>query len=172
MTPRNLFNIVLKILGVFFIKDFLALIPQLLSAFLYLTKPDAIMEGIWTLITTLLIIFIYGFVSYFLIFKSETIIDKLKLDKGFNQEIIHLNIHRSTILSISIIVIGGYIVAEEIPNFCRQLFAYYQEKRMPYGQTNSKIQYSVLSGAKIIIGLLLMAEQRRIVNLIERKRKK
>ena len=172
MTPRSLFNIILKVLGLFFIRDFLTLVPQVLSVFLYFTKADTISEAIWTFVSTLAMLFVYGFVSYYLIFKTETIIDKLKLDRGFDQDIIPLSIHRSTILSISIIVIGGYIVAEEIPEFCRQLFAYYQEKRMTYGQTNPKIQYSILSAVKIIIGVLLIAEQRKIVNFIEKTRKK
>ena len=172
MTPRTLFNITLKILGIFFIKDFLATIPQLLSVILYLTKSDTVTEAIWTLVTTSLILLAYGLVSFYLVFKTELIIDKLKLDKGFNQETIPLNIHRSTILSISIIVIGGFLVADEIPNFCRQLFSYFQEKRMTYGQTSPTLAYSIVSGAKIIIGILLMAGQRQIVNLIERQRKK
>lgn len=171
MTPRSLFNIILKILGIFFIKDILTTLPQLLSIILYLTKADTVGEAIWTLVTTILILLVYMFVSYYLIFKSELIIDKLKLNTGFDQETITLNIHRSTILSISIIVIGGLIIANEIPNLCRQLFAYFQEKRMTYGQTNPSISYSVLAGTKIIIGLLLIGNQRQIVNFIERKRR-
>jgi hypothetical protein len=171
MTPRTLFNIILKILGIFFIKDILTILPQLLSTILYLTKVDTVGEAIWTLVTTMLILLVYVFISYFLIFKSDLIIDKLKLDTGFDQETIPLNIHRSTILSISIIVIGGLILADEIPNLCRQLFAYFQEKRMTYGQTNPNISYSVLAGAKIVIGLLLIGNQRQIVNFIEHKRK-
>lgn len=171
MTVRNVFNIILKILGIFFIKDILATLPQLLSIILYLTKSDTVGEAIWTLATTVLILLVYGLVSYYLIFKSDLIIQKLKLDKGFNPETIPLNMHRSTILSISVIVIGGLIIAEEIPNLCQQLFAYFQEKRMTYGQTNPSISYSVLAGTKIIIGLLLIGNQRRIVNFIELKRR-
>ena len=172
MTPRSLFNIILKILGVFFIKDFLSAIPQLLSSILYLTNSESRTEGIWTLLTTLLILLVYWFVCYYLIFKTELLIDGLHLDKGFDQDTFPLNIHRSTILSISIIVIGGLLVADELPNFCRQLFSYFQEKRMTYGQTHPNIAYSVVSGVKIIVGLILMIGQRQIVNLIELKRKK
>lgn len=172
MAPRTLFHIILKILGIFFIKELLAIIAQLLSSFLYLTSSVTIPEAIWTFATTLLIVLVYGLVSYFLIFKTDFVIDKLKLDKGFSQESIPLNIHRSTIFSIAIIVIGGYMVVDEIPNFCRQLFSYFQEKRMTYGQTNPSIEYSVISGVKIIIGILLMTYQRKIVAFIERQRKK
>jgi hypothetical protein len=171
MTTKDLFNIILKVLGIFFIKDILAIIPQLFSVGLYLTKYDTVREAIWTLLLTLLMLFIYGLVSYYLIFKTNIIIDKLKLDKGFDQETISLNIHRSTILSIAIIVIGGLMLADGIPDLCRQLFAYFQEKRMTYGQTNPAISYSVFALAKIVIGLLLISNQRQIVNFIESRRK-
>jgi hypothetical protein len=171
MTTKSLFNIILKILGIFFIKDILAAVPQLLSVILYINNSNTVGEAIWTLVSTVLILLVYVFVSYQLIFRSDFIIEKLKLDKGFDQETIPLNIHRSTILSISIIVIGGLIIAQEIPNLCRQLFDYFQEKRMTYGQTNPSISYSVLAGAKIVVGLLLMGNQRQIVSLIEAKRK-
>ncbi len=172
MTPRSLFNIILKILGVFFIKDFLAAIPQLLSSILFLTNSESRTEGVWVLLTTLLVLLVYWFVSYYLIFKTELIIDQLHLDKGFEQSTFPLNIHRSTVLSISIIVIGGLLVVDELPNLCRQLFSYFQENRLTYGQTRPNIAYSVVSGAKIIVGFLLMIGQRQIVNLIERQRKK
>lgn len=171
MTTRTLFNIILKVLGIFFIKDILAAIPQLLSVILYMTKSDTIGEAIWTLVMTVLILLIYGIVSYYLVFRTNLIIDKLKLDSGFDQETIPMNIHRSTVLSISIIVVGGLIIADEIPNLCRQLFAYFQEKRMTYGQTDPSISYSVMAAAKIIIGFLLIGNQRQIVNFIESKRK-
>jgi uncharacterized membrane protein len=172
MTLRTLFNIILKILGIFFIKDFLALIPQILSVILYLTKSGTASEGIWTLITTLLILFVYGLVSYYLVFKTDLIIHKLKLDKGFDNDAISLNIHRSTILSISIIVIGGFLFVDELPNFCRKLFSYFQEKIMTYGLHNPTILYAVISGIKIMIAFFLMSEQRLIVNVIECRRKK
>jgi hypothetical protein len=173
MTPRSLFNIILKVLGIFFIQDFLAAIPQLLSVFLYAFTPEARQEAIWALVSALLLLFAYGIVSFYLIFRTAIIIDKLKLDKGFDQEAFPLNIHRSTVLSISIIVIGGLIVVDEIPNFCRQLVSYYQAKRMTMGwQTQpSWISYIVLSGVKIIVGVLMLSNQRQIVRFIEWKRR-
>ena len=54
MTPRSLFNIILKVLGIFFIRDFPALIPPVLSVILLLSKPDGIVEAIWALGTSLL----------------------------------------------------------------------------------------------------------------------
>ena len=172
MTPKSLFNLVLKILGIYLIVDALAVLPQLLSSFLYFSRADSIREGIWTLLLTVIIVFVYLLCAYYLIFKSDLLIQKLKLDKGFDQDVIPLNTHRSTILSIAIIVIGGLILVDEIPYFCRALFNYFQEKRMTYGQTKPQIAYAILSGTKIIIGYLLVVHQRWIVNFIERQRKK
>jgi hypothetical protein len=172
MTIRYLFNIILKILGIFFIKDILATVPQILSLVGYIFKPGMFDQFIWTFISIILVLLVYGAVSYYLIFKSELIIDKLQLDKGFEEGAIQLNMHRSTILSISIIVIGGIIVADEIPNLCRLLFGYFQEKRMTQGQTTPAISYAVFAAVKIVIGLLLMGNQKDIVNYIENRRKK
>jgi hypothetical protein len=172
MTPRSLFNIILKVLGLFFLQDFLAAMPQLFSVFLFLSKADTLTEAVWTLAASLLTLLAYGITSYYLIFKSGFLIDKLKLDKGFDQEVIPLNMHRSAILSISIIVIGGLMVANEIPNLCRQLFSYYQEKRLTFGMTHSNISYSIFSAVKLLIGILLIVNQQQIVHFIEWKRKR
>lgn len=171
MTPRSLFNIILKILGIFFIKDFIAFIPQLLSVGLFLTEPDTVPMGILSFVIILLILFAYGVVAYYLVFKTDFIIDKLRLDKDFKEEILPLNIHRSTILSISVIIIGGILAVEEILNFCRLSFSYFQEKRMTFGQTSPTTIFLFISLAKIVIGVLLMSRQKQIVNFIERKRR-
>ena len=169
MTPRSLFNIILKILGLFIVKDIVEALPQLLSVFLMQMKLDA--DAVWTVATILLVIIVDILVSYYVIFKSDVIMDWLKLDKGFSQETIPLNIHRSTILSISIIVIGGLILVNEIPNLCEQVFIYIQETRNLNRQTNPNLFYSILPLSKIIIGLLLVSKQQLIVNFIEFRRK-
>jgi hypothetical protein len=170
MTPRTLFTIVLKIIGVLFIKDILVTIPELVSVFFYLTKADTAIEGIWTAASAIVIITIYCCVAYLFIFKTDIISEKLKLANGFDQESIPVNIHRSTVLSISVIVIGGLLIADQVPQLCRQLYLYFKEKRMTRGQTDPDISYSVLAASKILVGLLLILNQRIIVNFVERKR--
>ncbi|MEP6748907.1 MAG: hypothetical protein ABJB86_14340 [Bacteroidota bacterium] len=171
MTIRSLFNIILKILGIFFIKDILEVIPQLFSVLIYVTKPGGLQDGIWTMVLSFASLAVYFLVSFYLIFRSEQIIDALKLDRDFNEEPIPLNIHRSTILSISIIVIGGYIIANEIPDLCRQLFILYQQNHMSHGQADPKVSYAVFAVIKIIVGCILIGNQKSIVHFIEYKRK-
>jgi hypothetical protein len=172
MTIKTLLNIILKVFGLFFIKDILISIQQLFLLFImqgteYQSSTLVFKEAIMMVGMTL----IYILVAYRLIFKSDTLIEKLHLARGIDQDTIALNTHRSTILSISIIVIGGYMVVNEIPYLGRQLFTYYQQKNA-YEQTTFSSSYIILAGTEIIIGLLLIGLQRPIVNLIERQRKK
>ena len=173
MTVKTLFNIILKILGIFFLKDMIASVVQLCFFTFMMRKqystggsPDSFKQFLLLFI----IIAVYAFFAWLLIIKSNWLIGVLRIEKGFDQDVIPLSIHRSTILSIAIIVIGGYMVAEEIPNLCRQLVVYYREKQA-YSISTVSVSYSVLSGIKIVIGLLLMGLQRPIVNLIALKAK-
>ena len=175
MTPRSLFNVILKVLGIFFIKDALIFLAQVFSQIFYKSSNDIRAENInfVNLISVILVFVVCVGIIYLLIFKTGFIIDTLKLDQGFNQDLIPLNLHRSLILSIAIIVIGGLILVDEIPNFINQLHFYFEEKNITYGNVGSKVvAYSILSASKIFIAFLLIIYQKQIVNFIEFKRKR
>ena len=173
MTPKSLFNIILKILGIFFIKDILVSISQIVSAIpIFISSNSSSSDTLWMLLSAIITLIIYSFIAFLLIAKSELIINWLKLDKGFDQQSIPLNIHRSTILSISLLVLGGVVLIEEIPKLCQQVIAYFQIKRSSLGMMEPSISYSVVAGVKIMIALILIIYQRHFVNFIEVRRKK
>lgn len=178
MTPRNLFNIILKIFGLFFLREIVFIIPQLVSSISYFTESDPLVktqsnnEGLLTLILTLVIIGFYGFIIYLLLFKTNNIVDKLKLDKGFDKEEFSFNLSRSLVLTIAVIVIGGVILTNEIPNLCRNIFAYFQEKSLTHGMTKLNYSYIIISAVKIIIGFLIIGERKRIVEFAEKRQAK
>lgn len=168
MSPRNLFNIILKVFGLFLLKDAITFIPQIILIFSAIT--DAKYSDVIIPVITLLLFGVFWFaIIYLFIFKTNFLITKLKLNKGFDQDIIPLNIHRSQILSICFIVIGGLLVANEMPNLVLQLFEYFREKNA--GLRDPRISYSVLAISRVILGFLLIIYQRHIVNFIECKRK-
>ena len=173
MTPRSLFLIVLKILGLFFLKNVIETIPQLISTISYLTQPNNFDSGIFFLIGTTLLFWYYIFLTYHLLFNADKILDKLNLDKGFSEEIFAFNITDSSILTTALIIIGGLILAEEIPNLCKALYQYIQHKTIER-HTGNKVDFSycIFAGVKIILGLLLLGERKRIVNFIEERQKK
>ena len=170
MTIRNLLNLILKVVGILFIRDLLSLLPQLLSSFVLFREPETFEEGIMAFVLTAIMILVYLIVARLFIFKSETVIDFLRLDHDFEEERLTMQMHRSTLLSICIIVIGGLMVADGVPKLCIGVYEYNFNKRYSLGVTyysNAKL-YSAI--ATVSIGTLLMTLQQRLVNLIERKR--
>jgi hypothetical protein len=170
MTPRSLFTIILKCLGVFFIKDFLLLIPQLLTVFLYFMDSEMILRGIWVFLATVVQLAIYFLVFYFLIFKTDRVIDKLHLEKGFSEENFAFNVHRAAVLTVIIIITGILIIVNAVPTLCKQLFLYIQELQMSL-HSGADITKVLAPAAQLIIGLILIGSHRQIVNFIERKRR-
>lgn len=172
MTARSLFNIILKIFGLFFLKEILLAIPQLIYLLLSFTGTDSRLEGEYLIIEYLAITIICTFFVILLIFRSNFVIDKLKLDKGFNEEVFSFNFSAAAIITIALIIISGLILINEVPNFCKQLYSYFQEKRLTHGMTHPQISYSIISGVKIVLAFLLIGERRRIIAFIENRENK
>ncbi len=104
-------------------------------------------------------------------FKTNLIIDELKLNWGFVESELSFKVHRSTVLSIAVIVIGGLIFVDGLPELCVRTYRYFQEKRMTGGYGSQSLAYIIFAGIKVVSGLILMAAHRPIVNLIELKKK-
>jgi hypothetical protein len=169
MTPRNLFNIILKIFGLFFFKEIVYLLPQIIV----FVQPNKYTEtnGNDTLSSLLIsfgVIAFYVFFIYQLLFKTNNIVDKLKLDKGFNREEFSFDIPSSHVLTIALIVVGGVIVINEIPNLCRNIFFYFQEKSVSRNIAKPSYSYIIVSAVKILLALLIMGERKRIVEFAEK----
>ena len=60
----------------------------------------------------------------------------------------------------------------EIPDFCSGIFSYFQEKNITRGMTKPNYSYIIISGVKILIGLLIIGERKRIVELIVKRNHK
>jgi hypothetical protein len=175
MTPRSLFNIVLKIFGLFFLKDIIETLPQFISTILFMFKSDSLNLGgsIAIFVGTTFILAFYIFVTYLLFFKTNRFIDKLKLDRGFIQEEFSFQISQASILTIVLIAIGGMILANEIPNFCKALYQYIQLRSIQrYSGDKTDISYAIITGVKIILGFLILGERKRIVEFAETRQRK
>ena len=174
MTPRNLFNIILKVLGIFFLRDFLVSLPQLLSLISIWINYSG--DGmISPVIATIISVLAYAYIAYMLILRTEVVIDKLNLLNGFKDEILPLNLHRSVVLNISIIVVGLLLVIQSIPGIIHQVILYFERIQNTYGvpgiSPGPETTRVVFLIAELIIGLLLIGNNRKIVNFIELRRK-
>lgn len=176
MTPRNLFSIILKIIGIFFIRDLLIVFPPAATLIPTLLEPD---EGT-IMILILGLIFVIGPITlliYFLIFKTNWVIEKLKFNDGFGPEPLQFNIHRSTVLNITVIVAGVTILAYAIPQLIRQIVIYIRYVQVKNDLVvldairEPDLILFVVFVAELIIGLLMIGSHSQIVNFIELRRK-
>ncbi len=177
MTPKTLFNIILKIFGLFFLKDIIETLGQFIVAVPYLfngnTNSFDPNQRILLFIGTTTILAYYIFIAYLLFFKTNYFIEKLKLDQGFAQNEFLFQISRSSILTIALIVIGGIILTNEVPFLCKGLYQYIQQLSIQrYGGTKPDISYTLITVVKIILALLIIGERKRIVAFAEIRQKK
>ncbi|MBV8390904.1 MAG: hypothetical protein JO080_13960, partial [Mucilaginibacter sp.] len=129
MTPRSLFAIILKIIGIYLILGAIVSIPQMITTLYslgsqvsYRDSKDTFLIGFFLIVT----VAFYILVMRYCVFRTDWLIDKLHLDKGFIEEKLEINIHRSTTLNITVIVIGSLMVIDNLPLLCKEVFTYSQ----------------------------------------------
>ncbi|MFB9840770.1 hypothetical protein [Mucilaginibacter ginsenosidivorans] len=176
MTPRSLFAIIIKIIGFYLLLGAVVSIPQTITAlfsfksqFGYGSADDILTMGFF-------LVFSVSFhlaVMYYCIFKTEWIIDKLQLDQNFSEEKFEFSIHRSTVLRIAVIVIGGVMIADSLPLLCKQVFVFIRFNRTGADlKQNPETVWMIFYFVKFSAGFVLLSSSRPIVNFIELKRKK
>lgn len=178
MNPRKLFNVILKIFGLFFLREIIIAIPQVFTS----VAPYFSGADIWTIITALgfvlLTLGFYTAIAIQLLFKTDKFIDVLKLDKEVTdselsfdtQNDFTIDLNSNTLLTISLIVVAGVILTDEIPDFCRQLYVYVNQNSFRFNSIKPDPTYLITSAVKILLGLLILGERKRIVDFIETKK--
>lgn len=164
MTIRTFWTIFIKILGIWLVLNSVTVIPQFLSTLYFVDPNDDSQSFVLTAVLLLLVIGIYIFILRLFVFKTAWLIDRLHLDKGFDEEKIDLNVQLSTVLTVATIVIGGLMFVDSLPQLCKQIFVFFQQKSM--------FRESPISGwiifhlIKTILGYLLMTNSKQVVAFI------
>lgn len=166
MTPKNLFNIILKIFGLFFLRDLIQIIAQSASAIIFISQSGNSNGNILEFSVLIAQIILYVFLVFIFLCKTNSLIKILKLTQGFDQEILSFHISPSWVMEISLIVIAGVILIEEIPNAFRQLYFFVSQ----YEHAHDFYSGIIVSAVEIIIALLLIGERKRIVGFMEKKK--
>ena len=171
MSPRSFWIILLKLVGVWILFSGLTVIPNSFAQY-YPGYSLIHFQDDWEVFALAVItMLVYLWVVYVLVFTPEEVINKLKLDKGFSEERLDFNMHRSVVVTIAIIILGGLMVIDSVPVFFRQLFLFYES------QTESKMgppanpTWLFVYLCKILIGYLLVVNNRGVVNFIEKTRR-
>ncbi|MBS1531530.1 MAG: hypothetical protein JSU01_14575 [Bacteroidetes bacterium] len=178
MTPRTLLALIIKTVGIYLITSALIFLPQ---AFGVVLETLSMGNGSFSFNNAMEFIcfFVLTIWAYILIFKyclvrTDWVIDKLHLDRGFAEEKIEINIHRSTVLRIAVIVIGMVVMIDSLPLFIKQVIAYMQMDNHSgaFGTRSLSAGWLTYYFIKFVFGFFLVTSSRLVVNFIELKRKK
>jgi hypothetical protein len=171
MNLKDFWTIFLKIFGLYLIWETLILLPAFLSSFILIARMDV--ASFFTASSAIaFIILFFIFIVRYCIFRTEKIIEKLRLEKGFTIENLEIKANRSSLLSIAIIVLGGLMLADALPSMAYNLFYYFQHSNSYGGfKDNHASPYVISNLLKMVLGYLMVTESQLIINFIEKKRK-
>jgi hypothetical protein len=171
MKIRTFWTILLKIIGIFLVlRGVSTIVHSLNTTIAMLSYGDGAEDIIWiSLATIAMVVVIYFFVLWLFVFKTSWLINKLHLDKGFDEEKINLNIQSSAVLTIAIIVIGGLMFVDGLPQLCKEIFMFFQQKSVFRASPSSG--WIILHLIKTVLGYLLMTNSKPIVAFIEKRTK-
>jgi hypothetical protein len=172
MKSNDLYLIIVKVFGLFFIKSVVFSIVQDITRTIYLIASYGQAEAtLAALGMSFAITAAYIYTAWLLLFRTQLIVDKLKLTEGVSEDIT-ISLHRSSVLSIAIIVLGGYTFICAVTDFIQQANYYFTIKNTTFDSTLLDKTGMVKAGVQMTIGIILIVYQRVIVNFIEHKRKK
>jgi len=167
MTIRTFWTIFIKILGIWLVLDSVTVIPQFISTLFYADPNDTGQGFALSILLLLLTIGVYLFILRLFVFKTAWLIDKLHLDKGFDEEKIDLNVQLSTVLTVTTIVIGGLMFVDSLPQLCKQFFVFYQQKSIFIENPSSG--WLIFHFVKTIFSYLIMTNSKLVVTFIDKQ---
>jgi hypothetical protein len=174
MTPKTIFVLILKIIGLYMVLDLITLLPQTIARFplMGMNSGSDIFEKIIYILIVLVILLVYFFLMRIFLFKTDWIIKKLSLDKHFEQEIISIKVDSAAVIQIAIIVLGGIIFTDALPTLLRDIISYLQQKQLEIILAKSPgFSYLVFDVCKLTVGYLLLTNCKQITLWIEKKSK-
>jgi len=175
MTKRDFFKIIIKLFGLYsLILTVFSFIPSNIS---FIIIDFNLMSVFWILSLTVFVILIYTF----LILKTDRLIDFLKIDKGFDDEqIIIGNFNNEQLIKFAIIILGGILIIDYLPNFLQYSFLAFRDKVttsenslnlfLEFGTPRDYFNW-ILAGINTIFGYILMTNFSGISKWLFRKDK-
>ncbi len=167
MTIKTFWTIFLKILGLWLVVSALPVVNEMILALTrYFTYDTQFMYEAAAL--CFVVIIIYSLILWLFLFKTAWLVNKLRLDKGFTEEKIELNIPHATVLSIATIVIGGLMFIDSFPLLCKDGFSLFQARTI--FRESPDTMWVIFHLVKTVISYLLMTNSHVVVKILNRKK--
>lgn len=174
MTKTDLFRIILKVAGIYFL---VTVIFNTLPGLLIFMNNTPLLNAVLTII----VILIFAAIFLSLIFNPDFYIKALKLNKGFDDDALRVtHIEFKNVLKIAIVVIGLALFIRHSPSFIINLVFLFKLLLKNQTDFSSQIEDGVLKnyydwGVKIIslvVGYLMITNYSSIANFIIKKNSK
>jgi hypothetical protein len=173
MTARDLFIIILKVFGIFLIKDLVISIVTTLSVLPQAFSAISDFGSVYGFLL-LLSVGVYAALVYLLLFRAPMLVSKLGLAEDLTEGPLHFKLHRSAVLNIAFIVTGLVILVLAVPELVRQLLQWYSFNKLRGGlEGGGDYNYGSLlvPVVQVVLGLLFLGNARALVNFIEGRRR-
>lgn len=162
MKIKDFFRLAIKLIGLYsLVVMLLSILPQLLSLLFSFSSGEFSIS-----LTIITILFIGGVIAYhlFIVFRSDWIIHKLKLDEKFDSDQVNLeHLNAKTLLSIGVILIGGLVLIENLAPFfqnsfyfVRSIVATSDDVRMESALNDRDQNRLILNSLNILVGYILL----------------
>jgi hypothetical protein len=111
------------------------------------------------------------FFCFLLISKADLIINKLELDKGFDDENVILgNMNSFMIFKLAVLLVGFFLIMDYVPSFLYHVINAFKKEVTSYGIDAQKVDYFGLtvSFVNIVLGYLLITNYKRIAEYFDK----
>ncbi len=166
MSIRTFWTILIKILGLWMVYRTLTVLPELISNLYFLYENGDSKELIGLLSSILIAVLFFCLIIRLFLFKTLWIIEKLKLDKGFETETIEIQSNENRIITIALIVIGGFIFIDNLPILLKEIAVFFHDKTQ--FKDYPKSGWIIFYFCKSILGYLLMTNSFRVAKFIKK----
>lgn len=173
MTKKDFFRLIIKLFGLYaLIQTVFGYIPSNIS---YIIYEFDVSIFFWILGATLLIVAIF----MFLIFKVDLIIKWLRLDKGFDNDLIDFNnFNGENIIKLSLILLGGVLIINYLPDLLQTTYLWFKREvssrglnsmeTIISGQNTISINWGI-AAINVVLGIVLLNNYAQLAKWLYRK---
>jgi hypothetical protein len=171
MKVKDFWTVLLRVIGILLVFGSIGVISHLFNSILYMVmfpEYDAILYAI-TVIVIFALVLIYVLILRLFIFKPSWLIKNLKLAEGFEDDKIGIDLNQTVVLRVSVIVLGGWLFLNSLPVFVSEVLIFLQQKNVFIQSPQAGA--IVFQLAVLVVGYVMMANNKQIVAFIEKKSK-
>ena len=171
MSKRDFFRIIFKLFGLY---------SLILTVFHYV--PSSLRFMAWEAEPIMLLYFLGAIfltvgLYVLLIRKTDTLINWLKIDKGFDDDRIEIgNFNSLGIVKLALIIIGGFLLLDYLASFLNYTYLAFKKEVSPNGLNalesyDGQVDYFqwTISGINLILGYVLLTNYNRIALWLDKK---